>query len=113
MDKFGIQALEEYNSDVKTVRRGGFGKPFWNIHSSQFMFVPELQFPIIPGAVKYIYTAVDSKGNSRSFESESSCAALTPIWKDIAPGMVELKVEAIHQIDDKKLHLKKKRKIQT
>ena len=102
MDKFAVQALEEYNSDTKTVRRGGFGRPFWNIHSSQFMFVPELQFPIIPGAVKYVYTAVDSNGDAHTFESKSSSAELTPIWKDIAPGMVELKVEAIHQIDDKK-----------
>ncbi len=102
MDKFALQALEEYNSDAKTVRRGGCGKPFWNIHSSQFTFVPELLFPIIPGAKEYVYTAVDSKGKIHSFTSESSSSALTPIWKDMAPGMVELKVEAINKFDGQK-----------
>ncbi len=97
MDKYALQALEEYNSDTKTVRRAGKnGKPFWNINSSQFTFVPELFFPTIPGAKEYVFTATDSNGKTHSFTDKSPSAPLTPIWKDIAPGMVELKVEAIH-----------------
>ena len=97
MDQYAKAALEEYNSADKTVRRAGTsGKPFWNINASQFMFVPQFSFPIIPGAEKYVYTATASDGNTYSFEDDTPIAALTPIWKDIPVGMVTLKVEALH-----------------
>jgi len=97
MNHYAQLALEEYNSDTATVRRAGFnGKPFWNSNSSQFMYVPQFYFPSIPGAVRYIYTAADSKGNTVSFEADTPIAPLTPIWKDLAVGFVELKVEAVN-----------------
>ena len=102
MNLYAKQALEEYNSETKTVRRcGASGKPFWNIHASQFLFVPELQFPYLPGCNTYRYTATDSQNNTFSFTAKDSFAALTPIWKDIAPGVVELKVEGIHDHNGK------------
>ena len=102
MDNYAALALEEYNSDTDTVRRAGtHGKPFWNVNASQFMFAPQFMFPKISGAKEYIYTATDSCGKTHSFTSPSPIAALTPIWKDIAPGMVELKVEAPHIVGDK------------
>lgn len=98
MENFKEIALAEYNSDTKTVRRAGTnGKPFWNINSSQFMFVPQFQFPNIPGAKSYIYTATDSNGNTHKFEDNSPIAALTPIWGDIAVGYVTLEVAAVHK----------------
>ena len=97
MDKYAIQALEEYNSDTKTVRRGGIdGKPFWNGYSSRFMYAPSLFFTPLLGAKEYIFTATDSKGKVHTFKADSSTAPLTPIWKDIEPGIVELKKVLAH-----------------
>ena len=102
MDQYAKLALEEYNSDTKTVRRGGKeGKPFWNINASQFMFVPQFSFPWISGAKRYIYTATDEKGGVYSFEADNPIAPLTPIWKDIPVGFVTLKVDAVHARDGK------------
>ena len=97
MDIYAAQALEEYNSNIKTTRRGGNGKPFWNINSSQFMFAPSFQFPHVPGCKEYIFTATDSNGKEYSFVANSPTAPLTPIWKDILVGVVCLKVEAVHK----------------
>ncbi len=97
MDRFALQAQAECNSDTHTVRRAGVGgKPFWNVNSSQFMFVPQLSFPAIPGANSYLYTARDAKGGVHTFEDVSPIAPLTPIWKDIPVGYVTLTVEALH-----------------
>jgi hypothetical protein len=41
MTDFAKIAFDEYSSPESSVRHGGVdGKPFWNIHSSQFMFAP-------------------------------------------------------------------------
>ena len=96
MDQFAKMALEEYNGNERTVRRAGNGKPFWNINSSQFMFAPQLEFPEIPGARAYLFTATDSEGREHTFEAESPIAPLTPIWRDIPEGFVSLRVEALH-----------------
>ena len=96
MDQFARLALEEYNGDERTVRRAGAGKPFWNINSSQFMFVPQLEFPEIPGARAYLYTATDAEGEVHTFEADTPIAPLTPIWRDIPEGFVTLTVEALH-----------------
>jgi len=99
MDKFAIQAIEECNGDTKATRRGGVdGKPFWNINSSQFMYAPSLFFPSLVGTKEYIFTATDSKGRVHSFKSNRSTAPLTPIWKDLSLGIVELKVESVHEV---------------
>ena len=96
MDIYAKQALEEYNGS-KMVRQGGVnGKGFWNINSTQFTFVPTFQFPTIPAAKEYIYSATDCNGTIHTFTAKKTTAPLTPIWKDIPTGMVELKVEALH-----------------
>ena len=100
MDKYAKQALSEYNENT-VVRKGGM-RSFWNINSSQFMFVPSFIFPVIPGAKEYIFTASDSKGEVHTFTADSPTAPLTPIWKDIAVGLVELRVEAVHFRSNKK-----------
>ncbi len=103
MDKFAKQAFDEYNSATKTVRRAGNnGKPFWNINSSQFMYVPQFMMPAIPGAKEYIYTATDSKGGVYTFTAESPIEPLNKIWKDIAVGIVTLTVEAVNKNTGKK-----------
>ena len=96
MEQFAIQALEECSSSEKMVRRGGVnGKPFWNVNSSQFMYAPSFNFPTIRGAREYIFTVTDSKGNIHSFKSDTPTAPLTPIWKELEGGIVELKVDAV------------------
>lgn len=98
MDCYAIQALSEYNSEANVIRQGGKnGKPFWNINSSQFTFVPAFSFPRIPGGKEYIFTATDSAEKTHTFTAYSPTVPLTPIWKDLAVGLVELKVEAVHE----------------
>ncbi len=103
MDQFAKMALEEYNGDARTVRRAGSGKPFWNVNSSQFMFAPQLEFPEIPGARAYLFTATDSAGGVHSFEAASPIEPLTPIWAEIPEGFVSLTVEAIHIRGDERI----------
>ena len=48
MDKYVEQALLEYNSEKTAAHLGGVNnRPFWNGHSTQFMFVPAFDFPKI------------------------------------------------------------------
>ncbi len=98
MESYAAQALRECNDGANVIRQGGInGRPFWNINASQFLYVPAFLFPIIPGAKEYIFSAVDSTGKTHSFSADIPTAPLTPIWKDLAVGLVELKVEAIHK----------------
>jgi len=97
MNEYAMQALNESISEDNIIRQGGKdGNPFWNVNSSQFIYIPSFQFPEIPGAKEYIFTATDSKGTTHTFRAEKPTAPLSPIWKDIAVGLVELKVEAVH-----------------
>ncbi len=86
------KAWEETTSAAVTPHHGGSaGRPFWNVEARQFMYVPAFQFQPVAGCEEYIYEAVDETGKEHSFRSESSCALLTPIWKDIPEGIVSLK----------------------
>ncbi len=100
MISFANQALKEYNSEHSGFQGGFDGRPFWNVHSSQFIYNPRLSFPIIPGAKKYIYTATDEDGKNYSFESTKSISFLTEIWKDLPTGMTTLKVDAYNKDGD-------------
>lgn len=96
MDKYAEQALLEYNSEENTPHPGGVdGRAFWNINSSQFMFVPILQFPNSPRASEYLYTAEDKNGKLHAFKAETPASSLAPIWSELPEGFVNLKVESI------------------
>ncbi len=98
MDKYAEQALHEYNSEEFTPHPGGVGgRPFWNTHSSQFVFAPTLQFPRLPSGRGYIFTAEDKNGKLHSFKAETSSASLAPIWGEIPEGFVWLTVEALNK----------------
>ena len=91
------KALIECCSDKTTAHHGGVcGRPFWNLQSFQFMYNPCFQFSVAPGCRRYIFTAKDCKGNEHKFEADSPMSLLTPIWRYIPEGMVELKVEAVN-----------------
>lgn len=106
------RALDEYNSDVTTVRRGFLtggtfwngssrdhdgvrSRPFWNAHATQFMYNPCFEFAAVPMCRRFLFTATDCSKKVHTFEADSPMSLLTPIWGDLPEGNVELKVEAL------------------
>lgn len=95
----------------------------WNRYSNKFIYAPAFDFQEVAGAVKYRYTVTEANvvaenvaradddseamekaksadqkiiyGRSWSFESKVPTAPLTPIWNEIYPSRVVLKVEAL------------------
>ena len=91
------QAFDECSSQETTVRYGvKRGKPFWNVESLQFMYVPAFHFTAIRGCKRYRYTAIDEKGAVHTFEADDCCALLTPIWAELPEGVVRLTVTALN-----------------
>ena len=106
MDKYAEQALLECNCEENTPHPGGVdGRAFWNINSSQFMFVPTLHFPNVPRARAYLYTAQDKDGKLHTFKSDTPTASLEPVWGEIPEGFVNLKVESLGK-QGEVLHIK-------
>ena len=98
MNNYREQALLEYNNPETAAHPGGVnGRPFWNINSSQFMFVPSFQFPWIPGSRGYRFTATDRNGKDHTFTAKEPTASLAPVWGEIPTGFVTLKVESLTQ----------------
>ena len=98
MNTLQKQALEEYGSDINTAHHGGVdGRPFWNIHSTQFMYNPCFQFPLIPQCSRYLFTITDCNKKIHTFEAETPSSFLTPVWNDIPEGITQLKVEALNE----------------
>jgi maltose/maltodextrin transport system substrate-binding protein len=96
MNKYKEQALLEYNSAETAAHPGAVGgRPFWNLNSSQFMFAPSFQFPKIPGAHGYLFTAEDTNGKTHTFKADLPTASLAPIWGEIPAGIVRLNVESL------------------
>ncbi len=104
-------ALEEYKLPVRPgfVTGGNFwngasasgrhdgvkGRPFWNVHATQFMYPPAFEFTSVPYCSRFLFTATDCNKEIHTFEADTPMAALTPIWADLPEGYVELKVEAL------------------
>jgi hypothetical protein len=102
MDQYAKQALSEYNSEECTPHPGGVGgRPFWNTHSSQFIFAPTLQFPRTASGHGYIFTAEDKNGALHSFHSETSITSLAPIWGELPTGFFRLRAEALNHAGQK------------
>ena len=96
--KLARQAFEECSSAETTVRYGvKRGLPFWNVESSQFMYVPAFHFTAVRGFHRYRYTAEDENGAFHSFEANDCCALLTPIWAELPEGVVKLTVTALNE----------------
>ena len=89
-------AFRECSSAETTVRYGvKRGLPFWNVESTQFMYVPAFHFTAIRGCSRYRYTAVDELGGVHTFEANDCCVLLTPIWAELPEGVVHLTVTAL------------------
>ncbi len=72
------------------------GQPFWNERARRFMYVPAFNFPAMPGAGRYKFTATAGPSKQTfSFEAASPCSPLTLIWMDLPVGPVELVVEGL------------------
>ncbi len=90
-------AFDECCSPETTTRYGiKRGRPFWNVESTQFMYVPAFHFTAIRDCGRYRYDALDENGNTHSFEAGDCCALLTPIWKELPEGVVRLTVTALN-----------------
>ena len=62
-EKLAKQAFEECASPDTTVRYGvKRGRPFWNVESTQFMYVPAFHFTAVRCCGRYRYTAIDEQG---------------------------------------------------
>ena len=91
-------AFEECCSPETTVRYGvKRGNPFWNVESTQFMYVPAFHFTAIRCINRYRYDAMDENGCVHSFEADDCCVLLTPIWAELPEGVVRLTVTAISE----------------
>ncbi len=90
-------AFEECSNAETTVRYGiKRGRPFWNVESTEFMYVPAFHFTAIRDCSRYRYDAVDENGNTHTFEAGDCCALLTPIWRELPEGVVRLTVTALN-----------------
>lgn len=97
-EELAKQAFEECCSPETTVRHGvKRGFPFWNVESTQFMYVPAFHFTAIRDCSRYRYTAVDELGGVHTFEANDCCVLLTPIWAELPEGVVQLTVTALRE----------------
>lgn len=95
--ELAAQAFKECTSAETTVRYGvKRGLPFWNVESTQFMYVPAFHFTSVRGIGRYRYDATDENGTVHSFETYDCCALLTPIWAELPEGVVRLTVTALN-----------------
>jgi len=93
-------AIEEYCDEKNAIRQGGVnGRPFWNINAQRFTFCPSFSFLPFSTVKKYLFLATDCNGIEHSFVANTSQALLTPIWKDIPTGKVDLIVKGLDEND--------------
>lgn len=95
-EKLREEIIQAYDIPV---RPGFEGKnPYWNKFAKKFMYAPAFDFKAMEGAASYLYTVTEVPGNSTSrswsFTADAPYLSLSPIWRDIPVGEVELKVEA-------------------
>ncbi|MCQ2430248.1 MAG: hypothetical protein MJ192_07955 [Clostridia bacterium] len=91
------QAFRECCDPATTVRYGvKRGLPFWNVESTEFMYVPAFHFTAVRCCNRYLYKAVDVNGVTHSFEASDCCVLLTPIWAELPEGIVQLTVYALN-----------------
>lgn len=79
------------------VRPDSDDMPFWNIASNQFMYAPAFSFGAVPSTSAYRYTATDANGAEHTFEASGPAASLSPIWREIPEGVVQLDVYALYR----------------
>lgn len=97
-EELAKRAFEECCNPETTTRYGiKRVRPFWNVESTMFMYVPAFHFTAIRDCKRYLFTAADELGGVHTFESDDCCALLTPIWAELPEGVVTLKVTALRE----------------
>ena len=88
------QAAREY---LKPVRPASEGRnPCWNEFAKKFMYAPAFDIKPVSGASSYRFTVYEKEGDGTwTFSSTDPAADLSPVWNDIRPGHVQLKVDAL------------------
>ena len=91
--KLYAQAVEE---SLMPIQPGVPGKTvFWNRKAAGFIHAPAFDFEPVPGAAAYRFTARTAAGREFTFVAAKPWAPLSPIWKELPVGQVELKVEGL------------------
>lgn len=86
------RAAEEYLVPIRPAAEGR--NPCWNEFSKKFTYAPAFDFAEIEGASGYVFTVTSDKGEW-SFKAGKPTADLSPIWNDIMPSQVHLRVDAV------------------
>ena len=91
-DELNTRAAEEYLQPVHPGIRGQV--PFWNKYSFKFTYAPAFDFDDVDNAAAYVFTATGGD-TTLFFTSDTPRAALTPVWKELPFGKINLSVQAI------------------
>ena len=82
---------------AEPVRAGLPGRvPFWNVKSRAFIHPPAFDFKPVRGATAYRFSVTEKEtGKVRTFVADRPWAPLTPVWDDIPPCYVHVRVEGV------------------
>lgn len=86
------RAAEEYLVPIRPASEGR--NPCWNEFSKKFTYAPAFDFAEMEGAAGYVFTVTSDQGEW-SFKAQKPTADLSPIWNDIIPSKVSLRVDAV------------------
>ena len=91
-DVLNTRAAEEYLQPVHPGVRGEV--PFWNKYAFKFTYAPAFDFDDVEDAAAYVFTATGGD-TTLFFTSDTPRAALTPVWKELPFGKINLSVQAV------------------
>lgn len=86
------KAAAEYLTPIRPASEGR--NPCWNEFSKKFTYAPAFDFAEVEGAAAYLFTVTSDKGEW-SFKAQKPNADLSPVWNDIIPSQVHLRVDAV------------------
>jgi len=94
-EKINAQAAKEYLEPIRPASQGR--NPCWNAYAQKFIYAPAFDFRKMDGAQKYHFIINDKRKPEKiwEFTAERPDADLSPVWNDITPANVHLKVEAL------------------
>jgi len=94
-DSLNAQAAKEYLEPIRPASQGR--NPCWNGFAQKFIYAPAFDFAPVEGAVKYHFVINDVRAPQTvwEFTCERPDADLSPVWNEIYPADVQLKVEAL------------------
>ncbi|MDH3251253.1 MAG: hypothetical protein OEM41_00600, partial [Ignavibacteria bacterium] len=84
----------EIEASVVPVHPGIPGsRPFWNRYAKRFIYAPAFDIAPVDHTALFRFAAVsDADGEEHVFEAEHPWVPLTPLWKELPPGRITLRV---------------------